>query len=501
MKLSVVLAGSILGMVGTSVGVAWVTTPTSAAAAAPSPKSWDGGAADEPAGAPAEVAAPAEPAGPDPTFLAQSGALRVEGRLGHTALPSASGQETWLLVDVSAPEATDVESRAPVNVSIVLDRSGSMKGQRMTNALAAVRGMMSQLRDDDLVSIVAYDDDAELLLSPTPIRRVDAFSLGLALDRVQGRGHTCVSCGIEMGRAMLRRSEGAVQRLLLLSDGEANRGVVEPGLLSRLGDAARREGMSIATIGVDVDYDERTMLALSEASNGRHYFVDRPGELARVFEEERRSLVGSVADRVDVDVRLAEGVRLLEVVDRPHRQDGDVVQLSLGRVAAGEQKTVLMRVRIDAPQGARPIADVRLSYRDLVADREASESGELGLVLDPELLRADDLDAAVEARLGRKETFDALIAANAAFARGDVAGAERELDGARKRIASRQTRAKPKASAKLDADFEKQLQVLGGASSGFAEAARDVAPTAAPARREGKASVRANAAVADPFSD
>lgn len=503
MKLSVVLAGSVLGMVGSSVGVAWMTTPGRAAAAAPveDARQEVDEREGEPPSEPADVTAPASAAGPGSTFLAQTGPLRVEGRLGHAALPSLGEQETWLLLDVSAPEAADVESRTPVNVSIVLDRSGSMKGQRMTNALAAVRGMLSQLRADDIVSIVAYDDDAEVLMAPTAVRCVDAFGLGLTLERVRGRGHTCISCGIDMARSMLRRNDGAVQRMLLLSDGEANRGVVEPVLLSRLGDAARRDGMSIATIGVDVDYDERTMLALSEASNGRHYFVDRPGELARVFDEERRSLVGSVADAVDVDIRLAEGVRLLEVVDRPHRREGESVQVSLGRVAAGEQKTVLLRVRIDAPQGEHSIADVRLAYRDLVDDRERSESGELGLVLDPELARAGELDPAVEARLGRKETFDALIAANAAFARGDVAAAERELQGARTRIKSRRTRAKPKASAKLDADFEQQLQAIGGASSGFTAAARDVAPEAAPQRREGRASVRANAAAADPFSD
>src|SRR5690606_9627722 len=157
----------------------------------------------------------------------------------------------------------------------------------------------------------------------------------------------------------------------------------------------------------------------------------------RVFEQERRSLVSSVADDVDVDIRLAEGVRLLEVGDRPHRRNGDSVELSLGRVTAGERKTVLLRVRMYAPAGGGPIADVRVAYRDLLDERERSESGELGLRLDPELARAGELDPAVEARLGRKETFDALIAANAAFARGDVAAAEKELESARTRIAKR----------------------------------------------------------------
>lgn len=504
MKLSVVLAGSMMGMVGSSVGVSWMMQPAPASASAgdddvPAPRSWDGKDAE-----PAEVGAPALPAGPDPTFVAD-GRLRVEGRLGHATLPAGRTGETFVYLDVSAADRDGEESRAPVNVSIVLDRSGSMRGQRMVNALAAVRGMFSQLRPDDIVSLVAYDDRAEVLLSPTPVRSVDAFTLGRTLEGVRGGGHTCISCGIDMGRSMLRRREGAVNRILLLSDGQANRGIQDTGSLGQLGDAARRENASIASIGVDVDYDERTLLALSEASNGRHYFVEQPSQLGDVFDEERRTLVGSVADRVDVDIELAEGVQLLEVVDRPHRREGGHVLLDLGSVAAGEQKTVLLRVRVDASEGrsegAQSVAGVRLAYRDLVEDRERSESGELGLRLDPELDRPGELDAAVEARLGRKETFDALIAANAAFARGDVAAAERELDLARGRIKSRKKRSVRK-SPKLDADFDRQLQTLGGASSGFAKAASEVSsPAAAPASRPGRASIRANAASADPFSN
>ncbi|HET6583629.1 MAG TPA: VWA domain-containing protein, partial [Nannocystaceae bacterium] len=292
------MLASLVGMIGSSVGVSWVMGPPASAAVAPAP-AFVG--VEVPAGAPA--AAPSDPAPASPTFVAD-GVLRVEGRVGHSVLPAGKSQETFVMLDVSAMKADGVESRAPVDVAIVLDRSASMRGRRMGNAIAGVRGMLAQLRPDDTVSIVAYSDRASLLLPPSRMRSLDLAKVSTMLDRVRAGGHTCISCGIELARAQLRSHEGAVSRMLLLSDGQANRGIVDPSGFRVLADAVRRDRAAIASIGVDIDYDERTLFALSEASNGRHYFVQDPRGLAAVFDDERRALVGTVADRADVSITL-----------------------------------------------------------------------------------------------------------------------------------------------------------------------------------------------------
>jgi Ca-activated chloride channel family protein len=501
-RLSAVVLLSLLGMGSSSAAVTWLT-PRPAAGSTVA-----GGARPaklEPAAtAPrSELAVAAAPAVVPPAFVVD-GTLRLEGRLGHVALPGRTADETFLLVEVGAPSATAVDARAPVSVSVVIDRSGSMKGRRLSNAIAAARGMLSRLRPDDTISLVAYDDRAELLLPPTTVDRVDRLGFERALAGLRSGGHTCISCGLDLARAQVRRRAGAINRILLLSDGVANRGLTTAPEFRLLGDVARQERTAVSSIGVDLDYDERTLFAVSQASNGNHYFVQDPSGLPAVFEREAQNLVGTVADRVDVEVELAEGVELLEVVARGHRRDGNRVALELGSFNAGEDKSAVLRVRVAPGTGGRALADVRLAYRDLTEDREVQASGRLGLLLDPTRNSPGALDARVEERLGRRDTQDALLTANDAFARGDVAGAQRKLEEARALVQARLRRSAPSQGSDLDAGFTRQLEALGRAKTSFdvaAEAAADSPePTAAaPVMPAGKKAIRDNVQSADPF--
>ncbi|MCX4242708.1 vWA domain-containing protein [Paraliomyxa miuraensis] len=504
MKLSAVLWLSLLGMGVSSATVAWLTPQASASR--PSP----GAAAPSltPSSSPqTAVTAPGLPPDPPPTAspsFTVDGPLRLEARLGHASLPGAEGGETFVMVEVAAPTDTTGQARAPVNLSIVIDRSGSMKGQRLTNAIAAARGMLARLRPDDTVSLVAYDDRAELLIAPTPVDRLDAFVFERTLSSLRGRGHTCMSCGLDMALTQVRRRSGAVNRVLLLSDGVANRGLTSVEDFRIIGDQARREQTAVASIGVDLDYDERPLFAVSQASNGNHYFVENPAGLPAVFEREAESLVSTIADRVDVDVMLAPGVELLDVVARGHRREGDRVALSFGTLNAGEDRSAVLRVRLPAGHGAAPVADVRLAYRDLIESRDRRADGELSLVLDPERDELAALDVRVEERLGRKNTLDALLLANEAFASGDLAGAQRQLEAAKAEIEQRRTRtaATPTAApgTAIDDGFQQQLDALGRAQSSFDEAAEEApAPKAAAKSSKGKKALKLNAAVANPF--
>lgn len=498
MRLSTVLGLSLLGMGTSSAAVAWLTPPgdppRSEQPAAPP------GRSVAPPSPQAAVAAPAASPIPEVTdAFTVSGPLRLEARLGHASLPGLRADETFVLVEVGAPEDVTGQARAPVSLSIVIDRSGSMKGKRLANAIAAARGMLARLRPDDTVSLVAYDDRAEPLVAPTTVDRLDRLAFDRALAGLRGRGHTCISCGLQLGRAQVRRRVGAVNRILLLSDGVANRGLTEVADFRALGDAARLEQTAIASIGVDLDYDERPLFAVSQASNGHHYFVEDPSGLPAVFEREAESLVGTVADRVDVDVALAPGVELLEVVARGHQRRGDRVALSLGSFNAGQAKSALLRVRLPAGRGATPVADVRLAYRDLVDGREHEADGSLAVALDP-AAAVTRLDPKVEERLGRKDTLDALLQANDAFARGDVAEARRELEAARAEVTARQRRSAARPGSAVDRNFQQQLGALGRAQSSFDDAVTESPePAAAPTTPAGKKALKDNLESANPF--
>lgn len=432
--------------------------------------------------------------------------LMVEGRLGHSTLVSDRDNETFLYVDVKAPVDAVQSVAAPVNLAIVIDRSGSMSGKKMENAIQAARGMVQRLRDGDVVSLITYDTDVQTLASNVT---VDSTSRQTVLERLSGitpGGDTCISCGLDAAMSTLSFRDGMVKRILLLSDGEATAGVRDVEGFRRIASRARDMGCSISSVGVDVEYNERIMTAVAVESNGRHYFVENPSGLAAVFDQELQSLVKTVATNAELRVQLAPGVELVQVFDRAFRREGNALIVPMGSFTAADDKTMLVKVRVPrGAEGLRDVASVSLAFQDLVKGGAGSCQGDLITRLSSDPSQASALDPIVAGRVGRAETAATLQEANRLFARGDFTGARARLTNKRKELEEKlDTFAKAAPSprrAEVDADFDRQLDALADASDGFARPPAGAASSSANAgppnqSRGGKVQVRENASQA-----
>ncbi len=503
MKIGTVALLSTLGMALTSASV-WALTPPDASKSAAAPATVAAGP-----GWTAQTPNPSNSDGDgllaalvgsgdgDATFTSGS-TLMLEGRLGHPTLDAGRDNETFLMLNVRAAADELASTPAPVNLSIVIDRSRSMEGQRLDNAMAAARGMIRRLRDGDTVSVVTYNTSTSVVVPATVLDSRSRDDVLFSLRGVQAQGHTCISCGIEQGLAVMGRRPG-VSRMLLLSDGNANAGIRDvPGFV-RLAAQARARDVAISSIGVDLDFNERVMVAVATESNGRHYFVQSPAGLPRIFDEELDSLVRTVATRAQVEVDLAPGVQPLEVLDRSFTRDGNRLFVPFGAFAQGDAKTLLVRLRVPRGDvGDQPIAQVRMHYEDLTKARPADCNGSLVARLTRDASAVSSLDPLVESRLARSETSAALVRANELFAEGDVAAARRTIDSSRGRIRKRKSAARKKVTTAqqpaLDSDFNRQLSTLEEADKGFGEAQAQPAPSSS---REGRAQVRSNASALD----
>jgi Ca-activated chloride channel family protein len=504
MKLATVALLSTLGMALTSVSVWALTPPGGGGPARSEPKlaqvaapqgsggtSTSGGAAGLLAG----LVDRAEPRG---ASFTSGSTLMLEGRLGHPTLDATRDSETFLMLNVRAAAEELASTPVPVNLSIVIDRSRSMEGQRLENALAAARGMIRRLRDGDTGSVVTYNTETEVVVPATVLGSRSREDLLFSLRSIEAQGHTCISCGIETGLTTMGTRPG-VSRMLLLSDGEANAGIRDVPGFQRLAEQARARDVAISSIGVDVDYNERMMFAVAQGSNGRHYFVENETGLPRIFDEELDSLVRTVANRAEVELDLAPGVQVLEVMDRSFTRDGNRVLVPFGAFAQGDTKTLLVRLRVPRGEaGPREVAEVRMRWDDLTRARPGDCQGSLVAELTDDARSVSPLDPLVESRLARSETSAALQRANELFAEGDVTAAQRTLDSSRGRIRERQAEAGNKANAAqrpaIDQDFERQLQTLEAAEKGFSDAAAEPAPASS---RVGKSQVRSNAGSLD----
>ena len=507
MKPTRVAALAALGMMLTSVSVYSLTPPGGLGAGSDGPTGTLGATREN---------VPETPL--DQTELAHftaGGALTVDGRLGHPHLARSGNGETFVMLEVRGADSAKARVTAPVNLSLVIDRSGSMKGTRIRNAVNAATTAVGRLNEGDTLSVVTFDTQVQIVVPPTTISAGSRDRLVDDIRRIGLGGDTCISCGVEQGMTLLEQTPGKVNKMILLSDGDANHGVRDvPGFRSMAQRAASR-GISVTTIGVDVDYNEKIMAAIAQDSNGRHYFVENDAALARVFESEAESLTSTVASGAEVAIDLAAGVELDRVFDRTFRRAGNRIIVPLGTFGQGDVKTVLLKVKVPSQtDGKVAVAAVDLTYRDLAAGSDSRCAGKLALEVG-DGAGAGELDPVVSGRVRRSETVTTLNEANGLFAQGRVVEAKRKLDQQEKTLRTAADDARkgaPAARAKeVDADFQNQIAAIGGANSGFASPAPDfaqapsgnsspfaspppvaAAPAAPQATRAGKSAVKLN---------
>lgn len=319
--------------------------------------------------------------------------------------------------------------RPPVNLALVIDRSGSMSGDKIARAREAALEAVRQLAPDDLVSLIAYDSRVETLV---PAQRVGSGrQLETAISSIEAGGNTALYGGVLRGAEEIRRHEsdgGYVTRIILLSDGQANVGPSSPEELGRLGASLLREGIAVTTIGLGLGFNEDLMTRLAERSDGNTYFVENSEELPRIFAAELGDVLSIVARRVVIEVEFPAGVRPVRFVGREGVIRGQKAELSLNQLYGGQEKFALVEVEVSpAKSGAsREIARARVSYEDalqqrseiLVARRTVEFSAKKAAVVESADHRVQ-ADYAANVLAGAKDEAVALVDAN----RRDEAGA------------------------------------------------------------------------------
>jgi len=336
-----------------------------------------------------------------PTADASREAVNIT--LSQPVILAGAPQTVYLKVGLSVDGERDY--RAPVNVAIVIDRSGSMQGEKLLRAKEAAKLAVNRLHPDDIVSVIAYDDTVRILLPATKV--ADRTAVLAAIEKLQPGGSTALFAGVSVGGAEVRKflDRKRVNRVVLLSDGLANVGPDSPAELGALGASLKKEGVAVSTIGLGLGYNEDLMARLAGQSDGNHAFVEHPRDLARIFDEEFGDAMSVTAQDVLVRIECAPGTRPIRVLGRDAEIAGRVVTVSLNQLYDAQEQYVLLE--LEAPVGsngeAKRLAGVSWSFLRMgstpVAERgtrwvEASYSGDDVLVTASEA--ADVMVAVVE---------------------------------------------------------------------------------------------------------
>jgi len=326
-----------------------------------------------------------------PVSAAPSAPVNLRVEFDRPVLPADEIQRAIVKIALEGCRRDRPAERQPVNLVIVLDRSGSMGGEKIVRARDAAIEALHRLDRRDMFSVVIFDHEVSTLISPQS--PTDAAWLERQIHSVTARGNTALFAGVSQGAAELRKNlerSGFVHRVLLLSDGEANVGPSSPDDLGRLGAALRREGISVTTVGLGEGFNEDLMTALAQRSDGNHYFAAESGDLARIFAAELGDVLNVVAQQIDVTIEFPEGIRVIRPIGREAECHGREVSFSLNQLYGGQEKFLLVEVEVPAAKEnvIRTVAKARARFaetsggavRELVAEGQVRTTRNEALV-------------------------------------------------------------------------------------------------------------------------
>ena len=272
--------------------------------------------------------------------------------------------ELTVLLELRAPEAPEREPRQPAAVQVVLDRSGSMGGERLAAAQRALVALVDRLDPADRFGLVAFDDETQVVVPAGPL--TDKAAVQHAILSLYPGGMTNLSGGLLRGLQEARRVKtGAGATVLLVSDGHANDGITDPDQLGAVAAQAHRHGVTTSTVGIGLDYDESLLAAVARAGQGGHAFALDGDAAAGAVAGEVEGLLSKTVQAASLAIRPTGDVQTITVWnDLPsHGIEGGVV-VELGDLWAGEERKVLLTLGVPAMPalGLAQVAQLELTY-------------------------------------------------------------------------------------------------------------------------------------------
>ena len=236
----------------------------------------------------------------------------------------------------------------PVDLVLVLDRSGSMEGQKLSDARRAMHHLIGQLTSDDRLALVTYSNGVSSLSPLVAMSGNQRQLLTRIVERISAGGGTNLGAGLQRGIDILIQTPAAQRqrRMILISDGLANQGITAPRTLAEMASAARDHGFGVSTVGVGYDFNEVLMTTLADHGAGRYYFLEDPNTFARVFENEFDTARKVAAAHMEIRIPLSDGMRLVEAGGYPIKQEGQEAVLYPGDLLAGQTRKLFLTFQV-----------------------------------------------------------------------------------------------------------------------------------------------------------
>lgn len=297
----------------------------------------------------------------------KSGGVSLSGRLIQDKIYADGDGSLSLALTMQADEIVGSGNiiNQHADLVIVLDRSGSMEGRKMQYAKRAILELLSGLNPRDRFALISYSEDVRW---HTSLVNVDASSrnfLESAVHNVAVGGSTNLGAGLQAGIDALVSAEknGNIGKVILISDGLANRGVTDPYTLGRMASVAVSREFAVSTVGVGSDFNEFLMTTIADRGTGNYYFLENPASFARVFQNEFKNTRTAAATGVEVKIPLDNGISLIHAAGFPIEKKENYAVFHPGDLLSGQTRKLYLTLRL--PTGKErtfDIAGISASY-------------------------------------------------------------------------------------------------------------------------------------------
>ena len=302
--------------------------------------------------------------------------IQVRSELSSPIILEGTPETNYLKVSLSG-QNVDSKKRVPINLAIVIDKSGSMSGQRIEKAREAAILAVNMLNENDTLSIVAYDSKARVIV---PATKVDnrLRIIGLINENIYAEGGTALFAGLSKGIKQVENqlTKDKVNRIILLSDGQANIGPSSVDELSQLAIIAAKKNIAITTLGIGSDYNELLMSSIASYSDGNHVFVNNSADLENVFVHEFTDLMSAIAQDVVITIQLKNGVKPVRLLGRDGVIKDNQVTVRMNQLFSNQEKYVLLEVIPDEGKvgQSKTLAQIDLQYDNLLVNKPEHET-------------------------------------------------------------------------------------------------------------------------------
>lgn len=272
----------------------------------------------------------------------------LTGQTDRPLIPANQTCDRYIWLTLRLPNPPRRTDRLPLNLSLIIDRSGSMSGDKLEYVKEAAIHALRLLAEADRASVIIYDDAVELLAPSRAITGDARDDMIRHIRQVRTGGMTNLSGGWFTGCDQIAdfMTKDYLNRALLLTDGLANVGMTDHEQLVMQAKELRRRGISTTTFGVGHDFNQFLLQGIADDGGGHFYFIDKPNQIPNYFQGELGELLTTVARELTLDLSLPPGVEVEVLNDTLHERLGQTVRLYWGDAYAGEIRHLGLKLKI-----------------------------------------------------------------------------------------------------------------------------------------------------------